>query len=162
MQNILYKRIALSMLAGLVLGLTLSELTFVFLGLTGRQPKTITVVIPNGTAEIVSRGEKSIGLPENMTFVVGDTLIIKNEDVVDHQLGPLWVPPGTSGQLVLGQPESLAYECSFQPGNYFGLDVNEAITLGTRIYGILFAGIPMGILIALYASIIPAKPASKQ
>lgn len=161
MQKAIYKRIGLSMLAGLVLGLILSELTFVFLGLTGRQPKTITLIIPAGTAKALSQGGQ-VSIPENMSFVVGDTLIVKNEDAVDHQLGPLWVPPGTSGQLILGQPESLAYECSFQPGNYFGLDVNEAITLGTRVYGILFAGIPMGILIALYGSIIPSKNASKQ
>jgi hypothetical protein len=62
---------------------------------------------------------------------------------------------------VLGQPESLAYECSFQPGSYVGLDVREPLTLWTRIYGILFAGLPMGILIALYASIIPARKGAK-
>jgi hypothetical protein len=162
MSNSLGKRIAISIAIGLLAGLVLSEVTFLFLGRTARQPQTITVVVPQGTAELVARGEQPPTLPQGMTFVVGDVLVINNEDTVDHQLGPLWVPAGTSGQLVLGKPESLAYECSFQADNYIGLDVFEPLTWGTRIYGILFAGIPMGVLIALYASIIPVKNSAKK
>lgn len=150
------------MLIGLLTGFLLSEVTFKFLGRTAREPQTITVTIPKGTSELVGRGEQPPTLPKDMNFVVGDVLVIDNEDVVDHQLGPLWVPAGTSGQLVLSQPESLAFECSFQVGNYIGLDVYEPLTLWTRIYGVLFAGLPMGILIALYASVIPAKNDEKK
>jgi hypothetical protein len=92
-----------------------------------------------------------------MKFVVGDTLIVQNEDKVDHQLGPLWIPASTSARLSLDQVESLSYECSFQPGKYLGLDVNEPLTLGTRIYGILYIALPMAILFALYSLAIPAK-----
>jgi hypothetical protein len=92
-----------------------------------------------------------------MLFVVGDILIVKNEDVVQHNLGPLFIPPNSSAQLPLDQEEQLSYECSFQPGNVFGLDVNEPVTIGTRIYGILDVGIPLGILIALYTAVMPTK-----
>ena len=92
-----------------------------------------------------------------MVFVVGDTLTVKNEDVVDHKFGPLWIPANTSAQLSLDQEESLAYECTFQPGNYFGLDVREPLTPGTRIYGIIYVAFPMAILIALYSFLIPPK-----
>lgn len=162
MSNILVRRTAISIAIGLLVGLALSEVTFMFLGRTARQPQTVTVTVPQGTADLVARGEQPPTLPQGMTFVVGDVLVINNEDSVDHQLGPLWVPAGTSGQLVLGQPESLAYECSFQADNYIGLDVFEPLTWGTRIYGILFAGIPMGVLIALYASILPVKNGTKK
>jgi hypothetical protein len=161
MSKTLKKRIALSMALGILIGLALSEISFIFLGRTARPPKTITLIIPAGTAELVARGEQPPALPQNMTFVVGDVLVIENKDSADHQLGPLWVPAGASGQLVLGKADSLAYECSFQVGNYFGLDVYEPLTLGTRVYGILFSGVPMGILIALYASIFPARHDSK-
>jgi len=100
------------------------------------------------------RGEQPPSIPENMIFVVGDTLVVKNEDAVDHKLGQLWIPANTSASLALDQEESLAFECSFQPGNYFGLDVQEPLTLSTRIYGILFSGLPMGFLIAVYSVII--------
>jgi len=89
--------------------------------------------------------------------VVGDTLVVKNEDVVDHKLGPLWIPANSSAQLPLGNVESFAFECTFQPSKYFGLDVQEPLTIGTRAFGIIFAGLPMGILIALYSFIMPAK-----
>ena len=92
-----------------------------------------------------------------MTFVVGDTLEVVNQDKVDHQIGPLWIPSGTSASLALGSPENLAYECSFQAGNYIGLDIRQPLTLFTRIYGILFAGIPMGILLSIYVTILPSK-----
>jgi hypothetical protein len=82
---------------------------------------------------------------------VGDRFIVRNEDAVDHKLGPLWIPANSSAQLALNQEESLAYECSFQPGNYFGLDVREPLTLGTRLYGIFFVALPMAIMIALYS-----------
>ena len=156
-RNIIVKRLVISLAIGLLFGLALSEITFLFLGQTAREPETVQIVIPEGTAELVSRGEQPPSLPQDMIFVVGDLLVVVNNDFADHQLGPLWIPAGTSGQLILGEPESLAYECSFQPGNYIGLDVREPLTLYTRIYGILFAGIPLGLLVAVYAVILPVK-----
>ena len=151
------KRIGISLLLGLLLGAAISEVPFLFLRETARPPEEITLVIPNGTSEQVARGEQPPSIPENMSFVVGDILVIRNEDVVDHKLGQLWIPANSSAQLSLDQEQNFAYECSFQPGNYFGLDVNEPLTMGTRVYGILYAGIPLGVLIALYALVLPVK-----
>lgn len=151
------KRIGISLLLGLLLGAAISEVPFLFLRETARPPEEITLVIPNGTSEQVARGEQPPSIPENMSFVVGDILVIRNEDVVDHKLGQLWIPANSSAQLSLDQEQNFAYECSFQPGNYFGLDVNEPLTMGTRVYGILYAGIPLGVLIALYALVMPTK-----
>lgn len=151
------KRIIFSLLTGLVLGVAISEIPFLFLRESARPPKVITLLIPNGTAEQVARGEKPPTIPEDMLFVVGDTLVVKNEDTADHKLGPLWIPSNSSAQLSLNQAESLAYECSFQPGKYFGLDVHEPLTTGTRVYGILYAGLPLGVLLALYSLVIPSR-----
>ncbi len=151
------KRIGISLLLGLLLGAVISEVPFLFLRETARPPEEITLIIPNGTSEQVARGEQPPSIPENMSFVVGDVLVIRNNDVVDHKLGQLWIPANSSAQLSLDQEQNFAYECSFQPGNYFGLDVNEPLTLGTRLYGILYAGIPLGVLIALYVLVMPAK-----
>ena len=151
------KRILISLLIGIAIGAALSEITFVFLQESARAPKEIILIIPAGTAEQVARGEQPPALPENMIFVVGDVLIVKNEDAVDHQMGPLWIPAGASAHLALSTEENLAYECSFQASKYIGLDVREPVTFGTRLYGILFAGIPLGILLALYSLIMPAR-----
>lgn len=156
-KELVIKRILYSLLAGLIFGLVFSEATFLILGQTAREPKIIQITVPAGTAELVARGEQPPSIPKDMAFVVGDTLEVVNQDNVDHQIGPLWIPPGTSASFVLGKPESLAYECSFQAGNYIGLDVHQPLTIFTRIYGILFAGIPMGMLFAIYMVILPSK-----
>lgn len=156
-KDILIKRLLISLLLGLLIGVLVSEVPFLFLRETARPPQEIVLTIPQGTAEQVARGEQPPSIPTDMIFVVGDVLVVKNNDAVDHKLGPLWIPANSSAQLPLGQEENLAYECSFQPGNYFGLDVREALTPGTRIYGILYAGLPMAILIALYSIVLPVK-----
>lgn len=156
-RNQAVKRILLSFLIGLVLAVLITEIPFMFLRETARPPKEITLVIPQGTAEQVARGEQPPGIPANMTFVVGDTLIVQNQDAVDHQLGPLWIPASTSATLSLDQVESLAYECSFQPGKYLGLDVSEPLTLGTRVYGILYIALPLGVLLSLYSIAMSSK-----
>jgi len=145
------------MIVGLLIGAVITEISFLFLRETARVPKVIELVIPEGTAEKVARGETPPTLPDSMIFVVGDTLLVKNEDKSNHELGPLWIPAGTSASLSLDTVQSYAYNCSFQPGQYFGLDVHEALTMGTRLYGISYSGLPLGIMIALYAIIMPAK-----
>jgi len=151
------KRIVILMLIGIVLGLVLSELSFVILHETARPPQKIILTIPAGTAAEVARGEQPPSIPTDMVFVVGDTLVMKNEDNVDHKLGQLWIPANSSAQLALTVVGNVAFECSFQPGNYFGLDVHEPLTLGTRVFGVLFAGLPIGILLSVYSFVIPAK-----
>jgi hypothetical protein len=151
------RRIIYSLLLGLLLGVAIAEVPFAFQRETARAPKQIILLIPRGTAAEVARGEQPPTIPQNMLFVVGDILIVKNEDTVEHKLGPLFIPPNSSARLSLDQEEQLSYECSFQLGQVFGLDVNEPVTLSTRLYGILDVGIPLGILIALYTAVMPSK-----
>ena len=155
--NFLIKRLLVSALLGLLIGVTVSEVPFLFLRDTARPPREIVLTIPAGTADQIARGEQPPTIPENMTFVVGDRLVVNNEDAVDHKLGPLWIPAKSSAQLALDQEASLAYECSFQPGNYFGLDVREPLTPRTRLFGIFYVAIPMMILIALYSLVVTPK-----
>jgi hypothetical protein len=156
-RSFLIKRLLVSIALGLLIGVTVSEVPFLFLQETARAPREIVLTIPAGTSEQVARGEQPPSLPENMTFVVGDRLVVRNEDAVDHKLGPLWIPANSSAQLSLDQEENLAYECSFQPGKYFGLDVREPLTSKTRLYGIVYVAFPMAILIALYSLVVIPK-----
>ena len=155
--NFLLKRILYSILLGLLIGVIVSEVPFLFLRETARPPREIVLTIPAGTSAQVARGEQPPSIPENMTFVVGDTLVVRNEDEVDHKLGPLWIPANSSAQLSLDQEENLAFECSFQPGKYFGLDVREPLTPRTRLFGIIYVALPMAILFALYSLVITPK-----
>jgi len=154
---VILKRILFSIVAGLLLGVIVGEIPFMFLRETARPPQEILLTIPAGAADQVARGQQPPSIPESMIFVVGDVLVVQNQDVVDHKLGPLWIPANSSARLSLDREESLAFECSFQSDNYLGLDVHPSLTLSTRIYGIWYAALPMTILIALYSLIMPLK-----
>lgn len=157
MKSIPLRRALVAALIGLFLGALITEVPFLFLRETARVPMEVLLVIPKGTSEQVARGEQSPSIPKTMKFVVGDTLVVKNEDVVDHILGPLWIPANSSASLPLDSKESLAFDCSFQAGNSIGLDVYEPLTASTRLIGMTSTGLPMAILFALYTFVMPVK-----
>ena len=159
MSKALWKRIGISLLIGLAVGILVNEVTFAFLREESRPPERIVLVIPAGTAELVAQGQQPPSLPGDMTFVTGDTLVVRNEDAVDHQLGPLWIPAGSEASLALETAGRFVNTCSFQTENVLNLDVNEALTFGTRFQGIFLTGVPLGVLLALYANLVwPARP----
>lgn len=151
------KRVLISLLVGLIIGIVINEVTFYFLRETARAPKRVEIVIPAGTAEKIARGESFSAIPNNMTFVVGDKLVVINQDSENHELGPLWIPAGGSASMMLDTADKYSYECSFQPQSMFGVDVHEPLTFTTRVYGVFYSGVPLGILIAIYSILIPTK-----
>jgi hypothetical protein len=158
--RLLLKRILLCLAIGIALSAAVSELSFLFLREVDRDPQVIVLTIPPGTADLVARGEQPPSIPEDMIFIVGDVLIVKNEDSAPHELGPLFIPSGSSAHLAFDTAEGYAYSCSFQPDKALGLDVREPVTPYTRFTGILFGGLPLGGLIALYSLV--ARPIKKE
>jgi hypothetical protein len=160
-RNPIVKRSLIFAIAGLVFGALLSEIAFLVMpGMDTRAPEKVVLVIPPGTAQRVALGEQPPSIPTNMLFVVGDTLVVKNEDSVEHQLGPLWIPAGSSASMPLNTDEKFAFQCSFVPTKVFGLDVNQQITAGTRLEAFIVGGIPVAILAVLYSLLIwPPKKA---
>lgn len=139
------------MLVSLVIGALISEITFYFLhsGET-RPPKVVELDIPAGTADQIARGQGDPALPSSMTFVVGDTLLVKNQDSVVHQLGPLVIPSGAQASMKLNTEQDYTVTCSFQPSKYLGLDVLSPVTFTTRIVGVLETGLNLGFLVTVY------------
>jgi hypothetical protein len=161
LRKVVLTRILVGMGLGILIAGIVTELSFRLLGdRTSRAPQVVEFVIPAGTNEKVALGESL--LPKEQNFVVGDTLVVRNKDTVAHTLGPLFIPAGSSASIKLDQPENLSYTCSFQPSKVFGLTVREALTIRTRIQGILLAGIPMGFLLALYSLVAWPLEAKKQ
>ena len=116
-----------------------------------RAPQVIELVIPAGTSKQVGAGQNEPVIPAEMSFVIGDTLQVKNEDSVSHQLGPIWVPAGTTASLVMGQADKLAYSCSFTVSRYLNIDVYPPTTLGTRLAALIVAGPTTAALLFLYS-----------
>ncbi|OGO33654.1 MAG: hypothetical protein A2Z16_10880 [Chloroflexi bacterium RBG_16_54_18] len=127
-----------------------------------RPPKVIELVIPGGTADRIAAGQPVPAIPEEMVFVVGDTLVIHNADRIDHELGPLWVPTGTSASLNLDQASKMAYSCTFQTSRYLDLDVRQPTTWQTRVTAIALAAPATTMFIFVYSLVIrPIQPKNK-
>ncbi|MCL4529309.1 MAG: hypothetical protein M1282_07840 [Chloroflexi bacterium] len=150
----LRKRILIASLLGLLFGIVVSEISFLWLRQYDRSPQRIELTIPAGTASRIAQGESPPGIPADMGFVLGDTLVVINQDIVAHQLGPLWIPSASTASLRLDQEGNLAFQCSFELTHYFGLDVRASLDTSTRIVGILEAAIPMFFLILLYGLLV--------
>ena len=151
MKSPVLKRILIAVFLGILIAGGTMEVAYQLLKRENRPPQRVELVIPLGTADKVARGETPPDIPEDLRFVIGDTLVVVNQDEVDHQLGPLWIPPGTSASLDLDTEEKYLLECSFQTAKYLGLEVYQPVTFGTRLTGMLFAGFPLGALFAVYS-----------
>lgn len=153
-------RLAWIMAASLAFALVFNELTYrMQKDPADRGPRTIQLVIPAGTAVQVAAGQDAAQIPAEMIFVVGDVLEVVNQDTVVHQLGPVSVPPGTTGRLTMEQAQRMAADCSFTTQNYLGLDVRPATTLGTRIIALILTVPTLGVLVFLYSlALRPIRP----
>ena len=124
-----------------------------------RAPTTIELVIPEGTAERVAAGEDAPEIPAEMSFVLGDVLVLRNEDTAPHTLGPLYAPAKGSASMTLNQADHFALACSFSTTQYLGLNVRPPTTLRTRLLGIAFAAPPTAAILFVYSLIVfPLKP----
>jgi hypothetical protein len=157
----LVKRMLISLVIAILLAGIGSEVAFRLQGIkSSRGPQTIELVIPAGTAEKVAEGQTV--LPAGQLFVTGDVLVVRNEDSVTHTLGPLVIPAGATADMKLSQSGSLNYICSFEPSNYYGIVIQPALTMLTRLEGALIAGIPLGLLIGAYSLVaFPLKRVAK-
>jgi len=158
------QRLVITISLGIIIAIGINEFTFLFMkSESGRGPGKMELIIPAGTADRISKGESNPSIPTNMIFVAGDTLVIKNEDQVDHRLGALFIPTGTSASLTLDDANNFSYQCSFQTSQVFGLNVQEPVTSSTRMYGILISGVPLGVMFAIYSLVIwPLKSRKTQ
>lgn len=155
--NFSIKRITLSFLLGLALGAAMTEASYFLLKKENREPGVIELVIPAGTGGLIRAGETPPDIPKDMRFVVGDTLKVINEDGESHQLGPLWIPANATATLKMETEENYMYECSFQTGSYMGVTIMEPVTWRTRIYGVTFAGFPLGAMFAVYGGLVGGR-----
>ncbi len=146
------KRLAIIFLICLAFTLAFNEITYAFLKEgDDRAPQSVQIVIPPGTAERVAAGEPVPSIPTGLTFVAGDVLEVVNQDSVDHQLGPLWIPAGATASLALEAAQKLSYTCSFQTSKYLDIDVRAVTTLNDRLTALALAVPTLTSLVFLYS-----------
>jgi len=151
-------RLGITFLLALAVGVLVGEGAYWLLrGESEYQPRTVEIVIPRGTAAQIDAGGTGPDLSQ-MVFVEGDTLLVRNEDEVSHQLGPLWVPPGSSATLNLDRPNSYTMACSFQATRVLGIDVRPRIRPSDRFQGILAVMIPTWMMFWVYSLVAVPLP----
>jgi hypothetical protein len=145
-------RLLICLASGMLIGLGVAPVAQLLLGdLAERAPQQIVLTIPAGTAERVAAGESSPSIPSSLEFVVGDTLVVRNEDSVSHQLGPMWIPAGGTGQLAITQASTSGYACSFRPSRTIDLRVRPRASNSVRAVAALSTGLPIAVLFAAYS-----------
>jgi len=87
--------------------------------------RTISIVIPPGTAAKVARGEDPGVIPNRITGNVGDTLRIANRDRSAHRVGPFSVDAGQVLSLPLRRPGRFVGECTVHPSKGVAIIVKE-------------------------------------
>lgn len=154
------RRLLFLLLISAVLVLLFSEISYRLLREeTSRGPKVVELTIPFGTAKQVAEGQSEPSIPEELIFVAGDTLVIYNEDSQDHQMGPLWIPSGSSASLILDQVSDYAYTCSFQPTNYIGVSVRQPVGLSERAAALWYGTPSTAMFLLVYSFVVkPLKP----
>lgn len=126
-----------------------------------RGPQTIEITIPKGTAERITMGMPVPTIPDDMIFVIGDTLLVNNQDVVPHQLGPLWIPANGSASLQMQRVDDYVYSCTFQPTKYLGFTVRTATTWQSRLAALWYGTIPLTMFIFVYSLMVRTPPEMK-
>lgn|SRR5690606_34170110 len=81
------------------------------------------LIIPEGTAARLAAGEKIDLMPSRLTFEVGDTIRVKNEDVVDQSVGPYRVGAGQEFEVTFGAPGVYEGFCPLSTDNRYEIVV---------------------------------------
>lgn len=118
---------------------------------TSRKPGIIELVIPEGTGDSIANGDEIDAFSDELVFIVGDTLLVVNQDIIAHSLGPVWVPAKSQASVKLDTSEEYSYSCSFTPSQYLGLTVREPVTWQSRLK-VLWYGVPSTLMFLLVYS----------
>src|SRR5574341_1125436 len=111
-----------------------------------RDPQSVEVRIPEGTAGAIQRGAAVSVIPANLRLVQGDRLVLRNEDSVAHRVGNYSVGPGTTLTLPLDKGSSGSLFCSFHPQGSIALDVRARTSLLWVLWPTLVIGLPLGLV----------------
>ncbi len=149
------KRFALSALAALLFVGLINEVSHIIQkSKTDRPPETVELLIPNGTAAKVAAGEAAPEIPAELSFVIGDSLQVTNYDDVPHELGPLFIPAGTSAFLSMDDANKYTLGCTFTPSQYLDFNVSPRTTAKSRLQALYLAGPPTAMFFFVYSLLV--------
>jgi hypothetical protein len=84
------------------------------------------IVIPLGTQARIDAGEPVDVLSSPIRVKVGEAVRIRNDDTVDHVIGPYYLQAGAALQQTYRAPQTIEYTCFVNPDQAITLVVEEA------------------------------------
>ena len=87
---------------------------------------TYEYVIPAGAGEALDAGEPLTVLPGSLTTTVGETIVIVNDDVRGHSVGPWFVGAGETLRQEFTTAGTFEGVCTVHPSGEFVLEVVDA------------------------------------
>lgn len=96
-------------LAGLVMVVAAIGLSQI---VDGPEPAERVIVIPLGTADRIAGGEDVDLVPADLRIRLRDYLVVINNDVANHQVGPLVVGPGEQLRTLFAEAATVQGFCS--------------------------------------------------
>lgn len=91
----------------------------------GEDATTVEVVVPPGTQQRLDAGEEIDVMPSRIELQVGDTLRIRNDDVVDQSVGPYVVAAGQELRLTYNTPGRFEGYCPLSTGDRYEIIVER-------------------------------------
>ena len=88
-------------------------------------PEAVEIVVPEGTAERLRAGEDVVVMPTRLELDVGQTLVIRNEDVEDTSVGPYSVGAGKTLSIKYGQPGSFEGFCPVSENDRYEIVITD-------------------------------------
>lgn len=111
-----------------------------------RNPIDHQLVIPAGSAQKIADGANPLEIPSSWAFYEDDRLILINEDVVRHRLGPWLVEPGGTTTILLQPNTGGAFLCTLHPSGEIALDVQlRAFNWSLTMFPAFVVGLPLGL-----------------
>jgi hypothetical protein len=110
-----------------------------------RQNTSRELVIPAGTGDLIAAGENPLDIPPQWDFLAGDTLVLLNEDDIDHWIGQWYVAASDRTSIELQPVYAGVLVCSVHPDGEIAIVV-EPSGFDWRLptFPALLLGVPLG------------------
>lgn len=113
--------------------------------LTPNAPSTPReIVIPEGAAAAIARGEVPPGIPSSLSLSSAGKLLVVNHDTAEHLIAGTLVLPGDTAMVTPAEKNGQV-DCSFHPGGAIDVVLTERPPITVTFVPAFMLGAPFGI-----------------
>lgn len=130
---------------GLATAWALSMLWWLLLEPAQARSDATQLIIPEGTAAAIARGEPAPFIPNSLELGRNGELLVINRDSADHEVGA-WTIPAGGRATIASTGEDGEFTCTVHPAGVLGYTIDERPPFVTTVYSALLLGLPVGVV----------------